>query len=143
MICVNNMCEQNKLKLKQQDKIILLSFKECSYSLYVCYVTQYWKTELNRTSGKIKLTPLADCHTIARLVLNLKFSQLEADYNRGGFTVMCKTRMALSSNGGYLGWQYPVLLFISVFQTFTVLILPISAINLLSIRPLRVLHSIH
>ena len=25
-------------------------------------MTQYWKTEPNHTSGKIKLTPPADCH---------------------------------------------------------------------------------
>ena len=66
---------------------------------------QYWKTEPNHTSGKIKLTPLADCHTTVLLVLSLKFSQpiLEADYNRGGLMVLQRCAR--------LEWQFLALLF--------------------------------
>ena len=32
-------------------------------SLPMHHMTQYWKPEPNHTSGKIKVTPPADCHT--------------------------------------------------------------------------------
>ena len=39
------------------------------------YVTRFYKTDPNRTSGKIKLTPLVDSYTIVLLVLTLTTTQ--------------------------------------------------------------------
>ena len=44
------------------------------------YVTRFYKTDPNRTSGKIKLTPLVDSHTIVLLVLTLSTTQTTRDW---------------------------------------------------------------
>ena len=54
------------------------------------YVTRFYKTDPNRISGKIKLTPPVDSYTIVLLKL------LEAGFSRHLFWVVCSARMAVS-----------------------------------------------
>ena len=46
----------------------------CGY-VYLPYVTRFYKTDPNRTSGKIKLTTQVDSYTIILVVLTLSITQ--------------------------------------------------------------------
>jgi len=95
------------------------NFTMWANSNFTLYVTQYWETVPNCTSGKIKLTPPAYSLTTVLLVSYLKFGLLtilEADCSRGEFMVIWKARMAASGTGKCLGWLYPVLLLDLVAQ---------------------------
>ena len=48
------------------------------------------------------MTLPADCHDTV-LSVSSQVNQLEADYNKGGFMVIWKAQMAVSSTGDYLG----------------------------------------
>ena len=52
-------------------------FVSTSYKLKAkfIYVTRFYKTDPNRTSGKIKLTPPVDSYTIVLVVLTLSTTQ--------------------------------------------------------------------
>ena len=54
-------------------KLIFVSFLIAT-KLYL-YVTRFYRTEPNRTSGKIKLTPPVDSYTIVLQVLTLTTTQ--------------------------------------------------------------------
>ena len=43
--------------------------------MYIVYVTRFYKTDPNRTSGKIKLIPPVDSYTIVLVVLTLSTTQ--------------------------------------------------------------------
>ena len=46
----------------------------CSQPMAICDQTRFYKTDPNRTSGKIKLTPPVDSYTIVLVVLTLMIS---------------------------------------------------------------------
>ena len=60
------------------------------------YVTRFYKTNPNCTSGKTKLTPPVDSYTIVLIALTLSITQLlEAGFNRCLFWVVCRAQMAV------------------------------------------------
>ena len=103
----------------------LTDFYSAVAALCSIYHARMWrdigKTEPNRTSGKIKLTPPADCHTTVLLISSLNFSQATWGwFQQGWFYSDVK-----GSNAGFWHWQVSGLAISSVLvaQTFTVLIL--------------------
>ena len=48
---------------------------DCHCKAKFIYVTRFYKTDPNRTSGKIKLTPPVDSYTIVLVVLTLSTTQ--------------------------------------------------------------------
>ena len=61
------------------------------------YVTRFYRTDPNRTSGKIKLTPLVDSYTIVLQVLTLSTTQT----TRGWFLHTSFLGGVECSNGGF------------------------------------------
>ena len=56
-------------------KLAKLMLPVCSTTKNRSYVTRFYRTEPNRTSGKIKLTPPVDSYTIVLQVLTLSTTQ--------------------------------------------------------------------
>ena len=75
----------------------------------LAYVTRFYRTDPNRTSGKIKLTPPVDSYTIVLQVLTLSTTQT----TRGWFLHTSFLGGVEWSNGGFrlvkdLAWQESV-----------------------------------
>ena len=73
------------------------------------YVTRFYKTDPNRTSGKIKLTPPVDSYTIVLVVLTLSTTQT----TRGWFQQTSFLGGVQSSNGSFWPCEGPGLARIS------------------------------
>ena len=72
----------------------------------ICDHINFYKTDLNHTSGKIKLTPPVDNYTIIVLVQTLNYSKLIL--RDIFFWVMRQARMAVSGLVKDLAWQESV-----------------------------------
>ena len=69
----------------------------------VVYVTRFYRTDPNRTSGKIKLTPPVDSYTIVLQVLTLSTTQTK----RGWFLLTSFLGGVECSNGGFRPCEEP------------------------------------
>ena len=82
----------------------LYQIKHClSLMLYRKYVTRFYRTDPNRTSGKIKLTPPVDSYTIVLQVLTLSTTQT----TRGWFLHTSFLGGVECSNGGFRPCEGP------------------------------------
>ena len=79
----------------------------CVYVNSIIFVTRFYKTDPNHTSGKIKLTPPVDSYTIVLIVLTLSTIQtLQAGFNRHLFWVVWRrAQVAVSGLVKGLPWQ--------------------------------------
>ena len=70
------------------------------------YVTRFYKTDPNRTSGKIKLTPPVDSYTIVLVVLTLSTTQTtQGWFQQTSFLgCVCRVRMAVLGLVKDLAW---------------------------------------
>ena len=81
-----------------------MSKKKCSL-----YVTRFYKTDPNHTSGKSKLTPPVDSYTIVLVVLTLSTTQTtQGWFNRRLFWVVCRAQVAILGFVEDLAWQESV-----------------------------------
>ena len=69
-------------------------------------MTRFYKTNPNRTSDKIKLTPPVDSYTIVLVILTLKL--LEAGFIKHLFWVVCRAQVAVLGLVKDLAWQETV-----------------------------------
>ena len=90
--------------------LAIVSYFMCPHDLFLQaqshFVTRFYKTDPNHTSGKIKLTPPVDSYTIVLVVLTLKL--LKDSFNRRLFWVPWRAQMAVSGLLKGLAWKESV-----------------------------------
>ena len=79
------------------------------YYIICTFVTRFHRTDPNRTSGKIKLTPPVDSYTIVLQVLTLSTTQTTRGwFLHTSFWVVWSVQMVVSGLVKDLAWQESV-----------------------------------